>query len=40
MLTVGGVYVGIVGCVRLYLGVHYPSDVVGAWALAGLWFGA
>ena len=39
-LTVGSVYVGIVGCSRLYLGVHYPSDVVGAWALAALWLAA
>jgi undecaprenyl-diphosphatase len=28
----------LVGWTRLYLGVHYLSDVVGAYILAGAWW--
>jgi len=35
----GAVFVALVGVSRVYLGVHYPSDVFGGWAVGAAWMG-
>lgn len=32
-----GVFVPMVGLSRVYLGVHYPSDIIAGWAAASIW---
>ena len=35
----GGVYIVLIGLSRLYLGVHYPTDILGGWLLGAVWVG-
>lgn len=37
VVVLGGVYTFVIGLSRLYLGVHYPSDVLGGWCIAFVW---
>lgn len=36
-VTAGIAVVGAIGISRVYLGVHWPSDVVGSYVLVGVW---
>lgn len=36
-LVIGIIYVLIIGLSRLYLGVHYPSDILAGWLAAIVW---
>jgi undecaprenyl-diphosphatase len=36
-LAVGIALVVLVGCTRMWLGVHFLSDVLGGWALGAGW---
>jgi undecaprenyl-diphosphatase len=36
-LSIGALYVVTIGFSRMYLGVHFPSDILGGWLLAVSW---
>ena len=38
-LVIGMIYVVLIGVSRLYLGVHYPTDIVGGWLATAAWVG-
>lgn len=37
LLALGSVFVGTIAWTRLYLGVHYPSDILAGWMMAIAW---
>lgn len=39
-LVVAAIYVVAVGATRVYLGAHFPSDVLAGWCLTVLWVSA
>ena len=36
-VVLGSIYVVAIGLTRLYLGVHYPTDILAGWLLAAGW---
>jgi undecaprenyl-diphosphatase len=41
LVTIGAVFIaGIIGYSRLYLGVHFLSDVIAGWVAGGFWLSA
>jgi membrane-associated phospholipid phosphatase len=34
---IAGAMIGAIGLSRLYLGVHYPTDILAGYAVGGLW---
>lgn len=37
VVAIVSLYVVIIGLSRLYLGVHYPSDIVAGWTISAVW---
>lgn len=36
-IVCGGVYVLFIGFTRMYLGVHYPTDILAGWCMSAAW---
>jgi membrane-associated phospholipid phosphatase len=37
VVVIGSIYILLIGASRLYLGVHYPSDVLAGWCVSLVW---
>ncbi len=38
-LVLGVLFMFVIGFSRLYLGVHYPTDILGGWLVSAVWVG-
>lgn len=36
-VVIGAIYVLVIGVSRMYLGVHYPSDILAGWSVSVMW---
>lgn len=39
VLALASLFMLVIGLTRLYLGVHYPTDVLAGWVVSGAWVG-
>lgn len=37
VIIVGSIMIGLIGLSRLYLGVHYPTDIIAGWSVSFVW---
>jgi undecaprenyl-diphosphatase len=37
IIAAGFLFAGLIGLSRIYLGVHYPSDIIAGWAIGTAW---
>ncbi len=37
LITISAVFILVIGISRIYLGVHFPSDIIGAYLVSGAW---